>query len=140
MSNTDEKIFIVDDDPSVRKSLMRLMRTAGWKVEGHASASEFLARLPIGGRGCAILDLTLPDSSGLELADQMVAQGCSLPVIFVTGGSDSVLRQMAKSNRNVNCVAYFTKPVDAEMLLNAVRLAFECADLKLQSQLSGTME
>ena len=121
MNSTDETVIIVDDDPSVRKSLIRLLRSTGIRAEAYASAREFLARLPLDGKSCAILDMTLPDTTGLELWDQMAAQGFLIPTIFLTGGGDSVLR--AERNWEENVVDFLTKPVDSTVLLNAVRLA-----------------
>jgi len=125
MSNTEETVFIVDDDTSVRKSLVRLFRSSGMKVEAYASAREFMARMPIGGKSCVILDLTLPDTTGLELCNQMVEKGCRLPTIFLTGGSDIVLRAAATEECMANVVDFFTKPVDSNVLLKAVRLALQ---------------
>ena len=95
------------------------------KVESYASAGEFLKKLPFEGRACVILDLMLPDTTGLELCDRMAALGCSLPVIFLTGGSNSALRDQATNQSLPNAVAFFTKPVDSKILLNAVRLALD---------------
>ncbi len=121
--DTDVTIFIVDDDFSVRKSLTRLIRSAGWNVESYASAREFLARLPFSGRGCVILDVTMPDISGLELREQMAARSSSLPIIFLTGSNDPSVRAKAAGDDTLNYVDFLTKPVDAKTLLNAIRAA-----------------
>ena len=123
MHDTDEMIFIVDDDPSVRKSLTRLIRSAGWNVESYASGREFLARLPFSGSGCVILDVTMPDITGLELRDQMAARRSSLPIIFLTGGSGPTLRARAVGDDTLEFVDFLIKPVDAKTLLDAIRLA-----------------
>lgn len=123
MPDADVTVFIVDDDPSVRKGLTRLIRTAGWKVEAFASGREFLERLPFSGRGCLILDVTMPDITGLELRDQMVAENSSLSIIFLTGGNDPTLRARAARDFSHEFVDYLTKPVDARTLLNAVQTA-----------------
>jgi FixJ family two-component response regulator len=124
---TNELIFIVDDDSSVRRSLTRLIRSAGRNVEAYGSAREFLDRLPHSGRSCMILDLTLPDISGLELCYQMAARGFSLPTIFITGGEDVTMRARATSDPAVDFVDFLTKPVDAATLLNAIRRALSRA-------------
>ncbi len=127
MTDTIETIFIVDDDPSVLKSLDRLIRSAGWKVEAYASGSEFLARLPFSGRGCVIMDLTMPETTGLEVCDQMAARGSSLPIIFLTGGNPRTLMERGIGGRAMNFVDLLTKPVDAQILLNAIRVALSRA-------------
>lgn len=123
MTDTDETIFIVDDDPSVLKSLTRLIRSAGWNVEAYAFGREFLARLPFSGRGCLILDLTMPDITGLELCHKMAARNFSLPTIFLTGGDDFSLRARAASDPAVDFVDFLTKPVDGKTLLDDIHLA-----------------
>ena len=123
MHDTNETIFIVDDDPSVLKSLTRLIRAGGWNVEPYASGREFLARLPFSGRGCVILDLMMPDMSGLEVCSQMAALCPSLPTILLTGGDDFKLRATAASGPAVNFVDFVTKPVDGEILLSGIRRA-----------------
>ncbi len=68
-------IAIVDDDPSVRRGLERLIRSLGWKAETFASAQEFLARPRTEAPSCLVLDLQLPDLSGLDLQKQMAQAG-----------------------------------------------------------------
>ena len=85
MARTDSTIFVVDDDASVRKGLTRLLRSAGWDSEAYATAKEFLTRPAYGGVGCVVLDVSMPDITGLELRDQLTARKISLPVIFLTG-------------------------------------------------------
>jgi FixJ family two-component response regulator len=118
----DATILIVDDDASVRKSLLRLLRAAGWKAEAFASAGEFLARPTFPGLGCLILDVRLPGMKGPELRDQMTARRISLPVIFLTGHGDipTVVEAMKKG-----AVDFLVKPVDDEVLLQAVQLAVD---------------
>ncbi len=123
MHDHDGTIFIVDDDPSVLKSLARLIRSAEWKVEPYASGHDFLARLPFSGKGCVILDLTMPDISGFEICSRMAALNSSLPTIFLTGGDELSLRSRAASDPTVNFVDFLTKPVDGVALLNSIRRA-----------------
>jgi FixJ family two-component response regulator len=123
MPDADVTIFIVDDDPSVRKSLTRLIRTAGWNVEAFASGRDFLERLPFSGRGCLILDVTMPEITGLELRDQMATQNSTLPIIFLTGGNDPALSARAAKEFTRDFVDFLIKPVDAKTLLNAIETA-----------------
>ncbi len=122
MTKTETTIFIVDDDPSVRKGLARLIRSAGWKAETFSSAREFLAKPSFSEAGCAILDVRMPSMSGPELRDQMAARKISLPIVFLTGRSDipTGVEAMKKG-----AVDFLVKPVDAETLLPAIRLALE---------------
>lgn len=122
MNQPPPTIFIVDDDPSVRKGLLRLIRSAGWQGEVFASAQGFLTRPPFDGTGCLILDVRMPGMTGPELRDRMAAHGFSLPVIFLTGHGDvpTSVEAMRKG-----AVDFLEKPVDAEVLLQAVHLALE---------------
>ena len=82
---SDTVIAIVDDDPSVRKGLERLIRSAGWKAETFASAQEFLDRPRTEAPSCLVLDLQLPGLSGLELQKRMAEAGLETPIVFLTG-------------------------------------------------------
>jgi FixJ family two-component response regulator len=122
MNKTDATIFIVDDDPSVRKSLLRLIRSAGWQGEAFASAQDFLARPAFSGTGCVVLDVRMPGMTGLELRDLMAAQKISLPVIFLTGHGDipTGVEAMKKG-----AVDFLQKPVNDEALLQAIQQAVD---------------
>jgi FixJ family two-component response regulator len=122
VTKTDATVFIVDDDPSVRKSLLRLIRSAGWHGEAFASAGEFLARPAFSGPGCLILDVRMPGMTGPELRDAMAAQNISLPVIFLTGQADIPAGLEAWDG---GVADFLVKPVDAEALWQAIRLALE---------------
>jgi DNA-binding NtrC family response regulator len=78
-------VYVVDDDPSVRKTLERLLRSAGHEAKTFASAIEFLDFTYPDTPGCLILDIKMPTLSGLELQDRLVEKGISFPIIFITG-------------------------------------------------------
>jgi len=122
MNRTDATVFVVDDDPSVRKGLLRLIRSAGWQGEAFASAQEFLAQAALSRAGCVVLDVRMPGMTGPELRDLMAAQGISLPVIFLTGHGDihTGVDAMKKG-----AVDFLQKPVDDEVLLQAIQQALE---------------
>jgi FixJ family two-component response regulator len=122
MTQSDATVFIVDDDPSVRKSLLRLIRAYGWHGEAFASALEFLARPAFSGIGCLILDVRMPGMMGPELRKVMAAQNISLPVIFLTGHADL---SEGVGARYEGVVDLLVKPVGADTLLQAVRKALE---------------
>jgi two-component system, LuxR family, response regulator FixJ len=122
MTMTDATVFIIDDDPSVRKSLLRVIRFGGWDGEAFASAQEFLARPTFSGTGCVILDVRMPGMMGPELCSVMAARNIALPVIFLTGSAD-IPEGIETWNEGV--VDFLVKPVGAKALLQAIRQALE---------------
>jgi FixJ family two-component response regulator len=114
-------ISIVDDDISIRKSLDRLIRSAGLKVLVFASAEEFLDSAQPRKADCLILDIQLPGMSGIELLHYLKTQKHKVPIIFITAhGSDEQARSEAASDWTV---AYLIKPFSGEELLDAVNAA-----------------
>jgi FixJ family two-component response regulator len=115
-------IAIVDDDPSVRRGLQRLIRSAGWKAETFASAQEFLARPLADAPSCLVLDLQLPGLSGLHLQQRMTELGLDIPIVFLTGhGNIPASVQAMKAG----AIEFLTKPVEEQNLLKAIREAIE---------------
>ena len=88
MPELDAIVLVVDDDVSVREALGSLIRSAGLRVETFASAQEFLARPPIDAPGCLVLDVRLPDLSGLDLQKRMAEVNLEIPIVFITGHGD----------------------------------------------------
>jgi FixJ family two-component response regulator len=117
MSDKSTRIFIVDDDSSVRISLARLLGAAGFETEVFASAEDYLARERFDGVACLILDVRMPGSSGLELQHKLNELGNELPVLFLTGHGDIPMAVKAIKGGAVN---FLTKPVREEVLLTAV--------------------
>src|SRR5262249_31719332 len=109
-----ETIFFVDDDACVRDSLEQLAGSAGWRMETFASASEFLARPRSLSPSCLVLDVGLPDASGLEM-QRRLADRPETPIIFVTGCRD--VRTAARALK-AGPVEFFTKPLPDELLLH----------------------
>ena len=111
-------IFVVDDDPSVRKALKRLLSSAGYEVTSFGSAEELLTsdrrELP----DVVIIDVRMPGLSGLELQRELAASGSRVPVVFITAYRDDQARTLA---HQAGAVAYLEKPVDEEVLLEAIR-------------------
>jgi FixJ family two-component response regulator len=120
MTDSGATIFVVDDDASVRRSLARLLRAAGWNVEAFASTSEFLERPSYPGIGCLVVDVSMPGMTGPELHDRMADRGFSLPVIFLTGHGD--VRTGVRAMKQ-GAVDFLLKPVDDKVLLQAIRQA-----------------
>ncbi|HTO77666.1 MAG TPA: response regulator transcription factor [Thermoanaerobaculia bacterium] len=122
MSFSGERVFVVDDDPGVRKSLARLLRSAGLEPIAFESPQEFLRTLGAEPAGCAILDVTMPGLDGLTLQRELTSRGSELPVIFLTGHGDVPKSVQAMKG---GAKDFLTKPVDDEVLLDAVRRALE---------------
>ena len=112
-------VFVVDDDPSVRKSLDRLLRSVGYQVQTFDSARAFMGRapLPADTPQCLILDVRMPGVSGLDLQISLRNSGSRIPIVFSTGFGDvtSSVRAM-----KIGAVDFLTKPIDEEQLLSAV--------------------
>jgi FixJ family two-component response regulator len=119
------QLFIVDDDPSVRSSLTRLLRAEGAEPVTFASAEEFLESLPgIDGPACALLDIGLPGCSGLELHARLQAQWPEVAVVFLTGHGDV---PGAVASMKLGAVDFLLKPVEATTLIGAITRAVERA-------------
>jgi FixJ family two-component response regulator len=116
-------VFVVDDDASVRRSLMRLLRSMGWNVEAFATADDFLQRAPGDAPGCALLDVQLPGMSGLELHERMAEAGIRLPVVFLTGKGDIPMSVRAMKH---GAVDFLVKPVEEAQLFQALDQAVAC--------------
>jgi len=111
-------VFVVDDDPSVRRSLTRLLASAGYTVEAFASAKEFLAREPYAGACCLVLDVRMPGLNGLELQETLASAGRRMSIVFVTGHVDVPMSVRAMKRGATDLL---TKPVDAKDLLAAIQ-------------------
>lgn len=113
-------VFVVDDYAPVRRSISRLLHTAGFAVAAFASAQEFLAQFDPGMCGCLVLDVAMPALDGLELQQILAKAGSLLPIIFLTGEGDIPKSVQAMKH---GASDFLTKPVDDEDLLAAVRAA-----------------
>ncbi len=118
MTAVSPLVFVVDDDPSVRKSVTRLLASSGYVVEAFASAREFLARAPHPGPCCLVLDVRMPGLTGLELQERLVAAGRGMSIVFVTGHAD--VPKSVKAMKG-GAVDLLTKPVDAKDLIAAIQ-------------------
>ncbi len=120
MIQKDEKIFVIDDDESVRRSLPLLLKASDYDVETFSSSEEFLNREKFNGTGCIILDINLEGISGLELQEELLNKQDSLPIVFITGkgGVPESVQALKKG-----AIDFLQKPFDDEQLLNAVEEA-----------------
>lgn len=113
-------VFIVDDDPSVRKSLARLVRAAGYEVEAFVSAREFLARPQCDRPCCLVLDVRMPGLTGLELQETLATAGQGVSIVFVTAYRDV---QASVNAMKGGAIDFLTKPVNDQDLLDAIERA-----------------
>lgn len=122
MPEVDPTVFVIDDDVSVREALESLIRSAGLRVETFSSAEEFLAQRRADEASCLVLDVRLPDLSGIDLQKRMAKLNLDIPIIFITGHGDipTTVRAM-----KAGALEFLTKPFAEDELLAAIRHAIE---------------
>jgi FixJ family two-component response regulator len=120
MTGAAPLVLVVDDDPSVRKSLSRLLASADYAVEAFASAGEFLARGPHPGPCCLVLDVKMPGLTGIQLQEMLAATGRRMSIVFVSGHADVPTSVKAMK---AGAVDLLTKPVDVRDLIAAIQRA-----------------
>jgi len=113
-------VILVDDDPAVRRALVRLLRAAGHHVEAHASAEDYLARAPVAPPACLVLDMRMPGQGGLDLQRAIMGTPRSLPTIFITGHGTADDRRQALA---LGAIDVLNKPLDESVLLAAIARA-----------------
>ena len=121
-STLDPIVFVIDDDASMRRALSYLLQSAGYKVETHSSAEEFLRREHYDGVGCIILDVRMPGLSGMDLQEKLMGSDYTMPIIFLTGHGEL---SMGVEAMKKGAIDFLTKPCDDEQLLGAVHSAIE---------------
>jgi RNA polymerase sigma factor (sigma-70 family) len=124
------RIYLVDDDESLLRTLGRLLRIEGFEVVPFESPRSFLQALGQTTAGCVIADLKMPEMTGIEMYEAMERTGCSLPMIFLTGNgaiSDSVLAMKQ------GAINFLTKPATREDLLAAIDDAFRIQEAIAQA-------
>jgi len=131
MSHATPIVFVVDDDISVRESLELLIQSEGWQPETFSSARDFLVRSRTPVPSCLLLDISMPDLSGLELQKRVAAEHPDVPIIFITGHGDVPKTVQAMK---AGAVEFLTKPFKDDVLLGAVRQALERSRVALGQQ------
>jgi len=134
MVATNAIISVVDDDESVRNSMRRLLRSMGFEVRIFPSAQEFLSQGPLHDHGCAIVDVRMPEMSGLELQERLMESGIPLPIIFITAHEDTVVRKQAM---RAGALAFLQKPFSDPCLLDAINLALERSNKGTSAYMNG---
>jgi FixJ family two-component response regulator len=122
MSEDKAIVFVVDDDPSMRRSLESLLRSVGHEVRLFSSAPEFMQAVRNDAPGCLVLDVRLPGMSGLAFQQELKKAGVALPIIFITGHGDVPMTVRAMK---AGAAEFLTKPFDDQVLLDAIHAALE---------------
>jgi FixJ family two-component response regulator len=120
MSEPDPIVFVVDDDASVRDAVKRLIASVGLRVETFGSTSDFLKAKRPEAPSCLVLDVRLPDASGLELQRDLAEANVHIPIIFITGHADVPMTVRAMK---AGAVEFLTKPFRGQELLDAIQEA-----------------
>jgi FixJ family two-component response regulator len=130
MAPTTPTVVVVDDDISVRESLELLIQNEGWQPALFESAQEFLAQLHTVLPSCLILDVNLPDLSGLDI-QQRISDKSSTPIIFITGYGDIPTSVRAMK---AGAAEFLTKPIDDEIIIQAIREAVHRSEANLKRE------
>ena len=129
MSNNDVTIFLLDDDASVLKALKRLLKSAGFNVKAYSSAHDFLNCGYEKQSGVLILDVQMPEMSGIEVQKKVVDSGSKMPIIFMTAHENEEIQKVAMES---GAVAFFQKPFEEDALLSSISTGCEKSHLGVQ--------
>lgn len=130
-------VAVVDDDPSVRQALARLLKSAGHGVQTFACAQEFLQYPALDAIACLVLDMQLPDLNGLELQAALDRQEHTPSIVFISGYGDIPMTVRAM---RAGAVDFLTKPCKADVLLDAVACALQADAAQRSRQREQTAE
>jgi FixJ family two-component response regulator len=119
MADADSTVLVVDDDPALRESVGRLLRSLGLEAQLFGTIADFLNSDPPRGTACLVLDVRLPGKSGLDLQRELAAANRDLPIIFITGHGDIPMTVQAMKG---GAIEFLTKPFRDQELLDAVQL------------------
>lgn len=127
----DATVFVIDDDARMRAATERLLKSVGLHVESFAAPKDFLARKLPEGPSCLVLDVRLPEMSGLDVQRKLTEVGVQIPVIFITGHGDIPMTVKAMKS---GAVEFLTKPFRDQDLLDAIQEALQRQSETLQEQ------
>jgi FixJ family two-component response regulator len=119
MADANSTVLVVDDDPTLRDSVGRLLRSLGLEAQLFGSIADFLDSDPPDGPACLVLDVRLPGKSGLDLQRELAAANRQLPIIFITGHGDIPMTVQAMKG---GAIEFLTKPFRDQELLDAIQL------------------
>ena len=118
----DATVYVVDDDPALRESLGYLLQSEGLTVRAFEGARQFLAEYDRHARGCLVVDVRMPEMSGLQLQEHLAAEGSTLPIIVITGHGDVPMAVKALKN---GALDFIEKPFADQQLLDRVHEALD---------------
>lgn len=124
-------IFVIADDASVRETLDGFIRSAGLRVQTFSTAKAFLRQFERVGPACVVLDTRLPYKSGLRFQRELVAAGCHLPIIFITGEGDIPGSIQAMK---AGAVEFLTKPIRHDQSRDTVSSALDCPPARVAAE------
>ncbi len=113
-------IAIVDDDESVREATKSLVRSLGYQAATFGSAEEFLGSAQLKATSCLITDVRMPGMSGVELQDRLIADGRSMPTVFISAFSDERVQQQVLES---GAIGYLHKPFEEDRLIECIETA-----------------
>jgi len=131
MPDANSTVLVIDDDPDLRASVGRLLRSLGLDAQVFASISDFLKFDPPDGPTCLVLDVRLPGQSGLDLQRELAAANRELPIIFITGHGDIPMSVQAMKG---GAIEFLTKPFRDQELLDAVQLGLSRDQVRRENQ------
>ncbi|MGY5805388.1 response regulator transcription factor [Rhizobium sp. LEGMi12c] len=131
MQGQQSTVYVIDDDPSVRGGLDSLLRSVGYDTRGFALPRDFLASPRSERPACIVLDVRMPDASGLDFQDELARMGYVIPIIFLTGHGDVPMSVRAMK---AGAVEFLLKPFREQDLLDAIRQALEIDRARLRKQ------
>jgi FixJ family two-component response regulator len=120
MANTSIRVALVDDDASVRKALARLLSACSFEITTFGSAREFLKSVKAATPECLVVDLQMPEITGLDLQRHLVRSGINIPTIVITAHSEPGLRERCQS---AGASAFLVKPLDGKTLIGEINSA-----------------
>src|ERR1700737_146089 len=131
MPDAKSTVLVIDDDPALRDSVARLLRSLGLDAQLFASISEFLASDRPDGPACLVLDVRLPGQSGLDLQRELAAANRELPIIFITGHGDIPMSVQAMKG---GAIEFLTKPFRDQELLDAIQVGLSRDRVRRESE------
>jgi FixJ family two-component response regulator len=130
---SEQRVFVLDDDPGILRAIARLLRSNGFTVETFSSPASFLERLPYDGVACLILDMRMPELSGLDVQKAIAARAPAIPTVFLSGASDV---HTAATAMRKGALDFLVKPIEEPELVAAVShaLATAAESVRLQRE------
>ena len=126
--NNNDQVIVIDNDPSVRKGLIRLLSNAGYEVSQFTSLNGFMDVIKPGLSGCIVLDSGIPGLSEKDLQAEFKKHGVCLPIIIISADDNSKIRQQA---HEMKAAGFYRKPIDGIALIDAIDWAIHSGNEKI---------